>query len=407
MKQKFGRRFFLISALVVALTPLLSGCSNSVKSLKILLLEDSIPAQLIRDFRKAIGKDKNIDFGANTQLFKILDLLQKWQKSPNSIQETNFLLQIFGRTTNNSSIDLATLGDSWLQTAITQKVIQPLTINGLDGWEKLPISWQQLVKRNSQGELDANGQIWGAPYRWGSAVIAYRSDKLSKLGWTPTDWDDLWREDIRDRLSLLDSSRETIGLTLKKLGYSYNTKDLASIPNLESELLALHRQAKLYSSDTYLQPLILGDTWIAVGWSADIIPITERRSNIKLAIPKSGTSLWADLWVKPQLTAALVTNNESETNNNDLSGLLEEWISFCWTPKAAQQISLFTSGVSPMLWNNKPEELPKNLQNNRFLTSDALVPEKSEFLLPLDAKTQKQYESLWLKIRKQRVGNRE
>ena len=400
MNHKIGRRFFLTSALFIALTQLLSGCSNSVKSLKILLLEDSIPPQLIEDFRKAIGRGSNIDFKANTQLFEILDWLKKWQKSPDSIQETNFLSRILGRATNNS-ISLATLGDAWLQTAITQKLIQPLTIDWLDGWEKLPISWQQLVKRNDRGELDSNGQIWGAPYRWGSVVIAYRSDKLASLGWTPTDWEDLWREDIRDRLSLLNSPREIIGLTLKKLGYSYNTKDLTSVSNLEPELLALHRQAKLYSSDHYLQPLILGDTWIAVGWSTDIIPITERRSNIKFAIPKSGTSLWADVWVQPQLPAALASDSETGVNNNGLSELITEWISFCWKPKAAQQISLFTSGASPMLWNTKPEELPKNLQKNRFLSSEALVSEKSEFLLPLDAKTQEQYKSLWLKIRQE------
>ncbi len=399
MKHKIGRRFFLTNVLILALTQLLSGCGNSVNSLKILLLEDSIPAQLIVDFRKTIGKGKNIDFEVKTQLLKIWDLLKKWQKSPDSMEETNFISKLLGKSTNKS-INLATLGDSWLQTAITQKVIQPFTIEGLDGWEKLPVSWQQLVKRNSQGELDANGQIWGAPYRWGSVVIAYRSDKLASLGWTPTDWEDLWREDIRDRLSLLDSPREIIGLTLKKLGYSYNTKDLISVSNLESELLALHRQAKLYSSDRYLQPLILGDTWIAVGWSTDIIPIAKRRSYIKFAIPKSGTSLWADLWVKPQLPAALTTNGETGENNNDLPQLIKEWISFCWKSKAAQQISLFTSGASPMLWNTKPEELPKNLQKNRFLSSEALVAEKSEFLLPLDAKTQEQYESLWLKIRR-------
>ena len=399
MKHKIGRRFFLTSTSALFLTQLLSGCSNAVQSLKILLLEDSIPSQLIKDFRKIIGKGKKIDFEANTQLLKIYNLLKTWQKDPDSIKKTNLLLQILGKSTNNN-ISLATLGDSWLQTAIAQKVIQPLKIEELDGWGNLPVFWQQLVIRDQQGKVATNGQIWGAPYRWGSVVIAYRSDKLNQLGWTPTDWQDLWREDIRDRLSLLNSPRETIGLTLKKLGYSYNTENLTSVPNLESELLALHQQAKLYSSDRYLQPLILGDTWVAVGWSTDIVPVTERRSNIEYVVPKSGTSLWADLWIKPRSPAALVSESEIAVKDEDLAALMKEWISFCWQPTAAQQISLFTSGAaSPTLWQVKPEELPKNLQNNRFLSSEALVSEKSEFLLPLDAKVQEQYQSLWLKIR--------
>jgi putative spermidine/putrescine transport system substrate-binding protein len=398
MQQKISRRFFLTSAVIITLSQLLSGCSNSVESLKILLLENSIPTQLIGDFRKAINNGNYLNFEASSQLLEILNLLQKWQKFPDSIQKTNLLDKILGRNTNNT-IDLATLGDSWLQTAITQKIIQPMTLKKLDNWEKLPTFWQELVRRNDRGELAADGQIWGAPYRWGSVVIAYRSDKLDKLGWTPTDWSDLWREELRDRLSLLDSPRETIGLTLKKLGYSYNTPDLTSVPNLEAELSALHQQAKLYSSDRYLQPLILGDTWVAVGWSTDIIPITERRSYIKYAIPKSGTSLWADLWVQPQLPASLASDRDTVADNKDLLESLEQWISFCWTFKAAQQISLFTSGVSPVFWNLKPEKLPSNLQNNTFLTSEALSAEKSEFLLPVTAQTQEQYKSLWLKIR--------
>ena len=399
MKYKIGRRFFLTSTSALFLTQLLSGCSNDVESLKILLLEDSIPTQLIKDFRKIIGKGKQVDFEANTQLLKIYNLLKTWQKDPDSIKKTNLLLQILGKSTNNN-FSLATLGDSWLQTAITQKVIQPLKIEELNGWGNLPVFWQQLVTRNHQGKVAANSPIWGAPYRWGSVVIAYRSDKLDQLGWTPTDWEDLWRDDLQDRLSLLNSPRETIGLTLKKLGYSYNTEDLTSVPNLESELLALHQQAKLYSSDRYLQPLILGDTWVAVGWSTDIVPVSERRSNIKYAVPKSGTSLWADLWIKPRSPVDLGSESEIAAKERDLAALMNEWISFCWQPTAAQQISLFTSGgASPTLWNVKPEKLPKNLQNNRFLSSEALVAEQSEFLLPLDAKAQEQYQSLWLKIR--------
>lgn len=37
--------------------------------------------------------------------------------------------------------------------------------------------------------------------------------------------------------------------------------------------------------------------WVAVGWSSDIIPVAKRMSNVAVVVPKSGASLWADLWV--------------------------------------------------------------------------------------------------------------
>lgn len=190
---------------------------------------------------------------------------------------------------------------------------------------------------------------------------------------------------------MLDSPREVIGLTSKKLGYSYNTENLNSIPNLEAELLALHQQTKLYSSTHYLEPLVLGDTWVAVAWSTDILPLLKQYPEIKFIIPRSGTSLWADLWVKPRISEV--------TKNDEQLAAIESWIDFCWQSKAAQQISLFTSGISPILRSLNKNDLSSDLQNNIFLNSEVLNSEKSEFILPLQPQSQQQYRDLWLKIR--------
>jgi len=38
-------------------------------------------------------------------------------------------------------------------------------------------------------------------------------------------WDILWNEKYKRKIIMLDSSRDTIGITLKKLGYSLNSKN--------------------------------------------------------------------------------------------------------------------------------------------------------------------------------------
>ena len=396
MKARLSRRSFFRTTTAITLAQLLSSCSNSSNILQILFLENSVPIQLIGDFRKAIGRETKVDFQPQTQLNEIFDSLVKIAQIKTTDAQTNLLDKILDRP--KKTAEIISLGDSWLSLAIEKKLLQPLDINSLGNWKKLPSSWQKLVRRNNKGNIKNDGEIWGAPYRWGSTIIAYKKDKLNELGLTITDWQDLWNFQLRDRISLLDSPRETIGLTLKKLGYSYNTDNLTSIPDLETELLALHRQAKLYSSDRYLEPLILGDTWVAVGWSTDILPIIERYPEIGFVIPKSGTSLWADLWVKPRLDS--VTNDE----NKNISQIAEKWINFCWELKAAKQISLFTEGVSPILLSIKSPELPKDLQNNAFLNSEVLRSDRSEFLLPQTAQTKQQYRDLWLKIRQADEG---
>ena len=396
MNYQLSRRSFLRASTAITLAQLLSGCSDSQKILEILFLANSVPIQLIGDFRKAIRQDGKVDFTPQNQLYQAFDSLLKLSevKKENS-QSQNLFNQILNQPKNHPS--LVSLGDYWLSPAIEQNLLQPLEAKSLTNWQKLPSSWQKLVQRNNKGNITSQGKIWGAPYRWGSTVIAYKRDKLDELGLTIKDWQDLWNPKLSSRISLLDSPRETIGLTLKKLGHSYNTEDLSSIPNLEEELLALHQQAKLYSSDRYLEPLILDDTWVAVGWSTDILPVIKRYPEIEFAIPQSGTSLWADLWVKPRLEQAVA-------DENNISSVVEKWIDFCWESKAAKQISLFTDGVSPILLSMESEELPEDLQNNIFLNSDIIKSEQSEFLLPQTPETKQQYRDLWLKIRQSKEG---
>lgn len=383
-----NRRSFLISSASIALASLLSGCQGGKAVLKILLLQGSIPPQLRGEFRSSLAQSGTLSLKPEAQLKDLYRLLETWQKKK-SVEETETGGFPLIPKITPAIADLVTLGDYWLAEAIRQQLIQPLKVENLSGWQNLPPPWQKLVRRNQEGKLAEKGEIWGAPYRWGSTVIAYNRDKFKALGWQPTDWSDLWRKELKDRISLLDQPREVIGLTLKKLGHSYNTPDLNQVPALKSELQALNKQVKFYSSENYLQPLILGDTWLAVGWSTDILPLKSRYPNIKAVIPRSGTSLWTDLWVQPK-----PHNGSSETND-----ILNQWINFCWQSKPAQQISLFTDAASPILLKMEKDKLDKKLRENQLLLADAQILDDSEFLLPLASETLKQYESLWREIR--------
>lgn len=390
-----NRRYFLTSVGALSLSQIIAGCSNkNQETLKIRVLKNSVPPQLLNEFRKTVSTPINLDFTPVAQFQELFKELQTWQqKKDHPIPEKSwFSFLPWVSNKSNTIPDLIMLGDYWLGKAIEQKLIQPLDTQQLTRWQQLPQRWKNIVTRNEKGEFDANGKIWAAPYRWGCTVIAYRPDKFAKLGWTPTDWSDLWREELRDRISLLDSPREVIGLTLKKLGYSYNTQQLDKIPNLKSELQKLHSSVKFYSSTNYLQPLILEDTWVAVGWSSDILPIIENLPNdITAVVPKSGTSMWVDLWVKP--------TNITDTNSTPSVDFAQQWIDFCWQPQLAAQFSLLSKAAFPMLTGINREELPKNLRENYLLFPKADIFQSSEFLLPISANAIQQYQALWQEIR--------
>jgi putative spermidine/putrescine transport system substrate-binding protein len=359
----------------------LAGCRTSNQAtLNVHFLKNSIPAQLVGKFRHDFKFSLLLNLVPEPELANLFTQLQSWKVQPESIS----------RTVPTAS--LVSLGDYWLTPAIEQGLIQPLNPTQLSHWNHLPSRWQSLVSRDGandklsvhQENLNSERQVWGAPYRWGTTVIAYRKDKFKPLGWAPSDWDDLWRPELKRRFSLLDHPREVIGLTLKKMGHSYNSENIKSIPELAAELRALNQQVKLYNSSAYLQPLVLGDTWLAVGWSTDILPIMRRNDQIRAVIPRSGTALWSDVWVR----------SASKHPEPD-SGVGNQWIDFWWQPEVANQLSRFSNARSPILTDFNPAD---NLTKS-ILLPDQQVFDHSEFLKPLPAATIEQYRSLWQEIR--------
>jgi putative spermidine/putrescine transport system substrate-binding protein len=385
------RRSFLLGTSTLALSQLLFGCGgNKQVQLKVQLLKGSIPGQVVNQFHKGLQQQVQLKFVPVEQIQDLFQQLQNWQQKPKATDEQGWSRFIpFRQDHKTADTDLLTLGDYWLKAAIEQKLIQPLQEvqgNQLKEWSALGERWKQLVTRNDEGKLDAQGKVWGAPYRWGSTVIVYNRDKLRELGWTPKDWSDLWRDGMQQRISLLNQPREVIGLVLKKLGKSYNTENLDQVPDLEKELQALKQQVKFYSSNNYLEPLIMEDTWLAVGWSSDVLPILGRYPQLGAVIPQSGTAIWADLWVRPK-----------DSNNINKGSLSDQWIDFCWQPSTAKQISILTKSNSPISTNIAASDIQEPLWS--LLQSDRKMFDKSEFLLPLPPSAIKQYESLFAKIK--------
>lgn len=391
-----SRRSLFAKATALAVLSLLSGCGGDAAALlKVALLANSIPPQLIGRFRSLSGGGTKLDFEPQEGLADLFELLQRWHEE--DVEAGKSLRPSRKDRAAAEIANLMTLGHYWLPAAVEQELIQPLDLENLALWPQLPPLWQRLVRRNSAGQLDAAGQVWGAPYRWGTTAIAYDRRKFEALGWTPTDWSDLWRPELRDRIAIVNQPREVIGLTLKKLGYSYNTADLSRIPNLKSELLALHQQVKFYSSTAYLHPLVVEDAWVAVGWSTDIVPLQKRYPQLASTIPLSGTALWADLWVQP--SSRSVASPPSIVLQRRQQAAIDQWIDFCWQKNAALEISLWSDALSPMLLNWPLAELPKSLRNNPAIAQGRIIADRSESIEPLPPEATQQYEALWREVR--------
>ena len=301
----------------------------------------------------------------------------------------------FGRQESNPT-DLMLLGSGWLPLAIREGWIQKLDLTIQTSAQEAIADkrWQQVM--TGAGEVKKAAPIFGMPYRWGTTVLVYRKDKVDTMGGPIMDWSDLWRSQLKGRVMLLDQAREVIGATLKSLGQSYNVADLDTVDDLGDRLEALHSQALAYSSTDYIQPLLMGDAWVAMGWSRDVLPVLARRGQLAAVVPQSGSALWADLWVQPTAAPKADQDNKQESN-----ALRRAWIEFCWTPEIARRVTLQTAGASPQFLQGDWGVLAQDQQGSaadsiRFPNAEIL--EKCEFLLPLGETTRRQYQTLWKRL---------
>jgi putative spermidine/putrescine transport system substrate-binding protein len=387
------RRSFILTLGSLAIGSGLSSCQGQdVTTLRVTALKSSIPAQLIGAFSKSIAPTSKLELVPESQFADILTQLQTWYKTGEA-EAKGLKVPLIPPARGAEYIpNLVSMGDAWLPTAITEKIVQPIDTNNIPTWNKLESRWREVARRDERGNSSSSGQIWGVPYSWGTTVIIYRKDRLAAENIPlPQDWADLWNPKLSQRISLLDRSSEVIGLTLKKLGYSYNQTDLDRVSNLKAELEKLNRQVKFYSADNYLQPLIMGDTWIAVGWSGDVADLIKNNPNIGAVVPISGTAISTNLWVRPTV--------KTKAGQGDSLKLIDSWLDYCLQLRSSNEISLLTSGTAPLLTSIATNEILPDVRNDLLVLPPKTSLDKSEFIYPLSSTSQAQFDRLWREMR--------
>ncbi len=97
---------------------------------------------------------------------------------------------------------------------------------------------------------------------------------------TPTSWNDLWNEKYKGRVTLLNDSREVLGMALKKNGFSNSTKDDAQLKTAATDLQKLLPNLLAFDTDNIKQKFITEDTWIGTVWSGDATFIAKDNKDV-------------------------------------------------------------------------------------------------------------------------------
>ena len=137
------------------------------------------------------------------------------------------------------------------------------------------------------------------PYMWGTVGILYNTTMVSE----PVDsWGILWDTDYMNNVFMLDSIRDTMGVTLKYLGYSMNTRDPVALEAAKQKLIEQKQSGvvKAYQVDETKDKMVAGEAALAVMWSGDAQYAIDLNPDLAYAIPQEGSNVWVDCMVIPK-----------------------------------------------------------------------------------------------------------
>ena len=134
---------------------------------------------------------------------------------------------------------------------------------------------------------------------WGTIGIIYDKTQIKdKID----SWDDLWNSKYKNDIFMSDDMRNSIGISLKRLGYSLNSTNQKELDKATEELIKQRNNLNaVYIGDQVKDTLRNGEKNIAVIYSGDATVLKEEeKGRFEYVIPKEGTNLWFDVWAIPK-----------------------------------------------------------------------------------------------------------
>lgn len=134
---------------------------------------------------------------------------------------------------------------------------------------------------------------YSVPYMWGTFGILYNTEMVD----APIDsWTALFDEKYAGKVFMMNSQRDTIGLALKMLGYSMNSRDEGELEEAKNVLIA-QKQAGIpagYMLDEIKDKMVGNEAAMGIVYTGDAIYAMEKNDKLDYVVPKEGSNIWVD-----------------------------------------------------------------------------------------------------------------
>ncbi|MCR5808048.1 MAG: spermidine/putrescine ABC transporter substrate-binding protein [Clostridiales bacterium] len=201
------------------------------------------------------------------------------------------------------------------------------------------------------------GSKYSLPYMWGTVGILYNTKMVEE---DVDSWGILWDEKYTGQIWMYDSMRDTLGITLKYLGYDLNTRNEAEVAAARDKLIEQAPIRKGFGTDNMRTSMINNKGALGVIYSGDAYAAIEENEDLAYVVPKEGSNVWYDNVVIPKTAKNVAAAHAfiNFLNDGNVAARNTEFICYS-TPNAAAMERLDESFTEDETYNPSQEVLDR------------------------------------------------
>lgn len=341
------KKIVLVLSLLMVFTLTACGKEEPKEEISVYNWGEYIDPSILKDFQKETGIKVNYDtYASNEDLYIKL-------------------------TQSQDKYDVVVPSDYMIERLIKEDLIREINFENIKNFDRV----EDKLKNPT---FDPENK-YSVPYFWGTVGIVYNKAEVKDK---VDSWNILWDKKYKDQIIMYNSQRDTIGVALKRLGYSLNSTNEKELEEAKKSLIEQKPLVYAYLDDDGRDVIVQGDANLSVMYSGDALLMMDQNEDLDYVIPKEGSNIWYDSMVIPK-------------NAKNVSGA-EKFIDYMLRPEVQAKNAEYCVGYTSPVKGVK-ELLPDEIKNSKVAYPDI------EKLPPLESFRDlgdfiKVYDRLWTEI---------
>ena len=241
-------------------------------------------------------------------------------------------------------------------------------------------NFQYIDKDFKNPDYDPENK-YSVPYTWGVVGLFYNADYVTAE--EAQSWSLLWDEKYAGKILMFDNSRDSFGIAMKLLGYSFNTEDEQQWREAADLLVQQVPLVQSYAMDQIFQKMESGEAWIAPYYSGDAAILVEENDNIAFSVPEEGTNYFVDAICIPR-----TSTHKAEA---------EAYINFLCDPEISYENCSYIGYSTPETAAKEMMD-PEITENEMYYPSEETIA-NTEVFINLSDTTNQLLDSLWAEVK--------